>query len=199
MSDQPSDNSLNPYATPSSAEASQREEALKRWSQRPFGVTVIAGMLIVRGVTSLFKAAVMGLAGQSTLSFGDTVAFTSRDAPQASILLLIFFSLLGIVAALGGLRGKAWAWSLGIALGTARLILYAAVLYGLAREGHSMAMGENIVRVAAIVAAMGYAMREPVVRFMGITQRRFLRRMLAAVANGGTMGAAIAIWIEMSA
>lgn len=162
--------------------------------QRPIGVTIIAGMLLFRGIISIGAAALVSGQGLG-LSDIDPITQLVSDSRQAIAIQLVFASL-GIVTAVGGLQGKAWAWTLGVALGTAKLFVLGAAFNLLADAGHSTAIGENVVRATAVAAAMGYGLRTPVVRFMNISREQFPLRLMAAVGVGSTMGAAIAVWMN---
>jgi uncharacterized membrane protein (DUF2068 family) len=92
--------------------------------KRPTGVTIIAILAIIGGILGVLGG-LAGLAGGALLAggaAGTTAAAASGTVAIFSAILLIF-GVLDIVLGIGLLRLRPWAWTLGVALQVASIVL----------------------------------------------------------------------------
>jgi len=92
--------------------------------KRPTGVTIIAILAIIGGILGVL-AGLAGLAGGALLAggaAGTTAASASGTVAIFSAILLVF-GVLDIVLGIGLLRLRPWAWTLGVALQVASIVL----------------------------------------------------------------------------
>lgn len=128
---------------------------------RPTGITIIGVLAIIGGVLGICVGA-GGLAGGALLA-GSSAALGSSQAVQASgalvfySVVLLILSVLDIVVGVGFLQVKPWAWTLGIALEVAGIIL---AVIGIVTTGSYFG---NIISIA-IAGYIIYYLNTPAVK-----------------------------------